>query len=83
MKILFSLEMENIVKALVRDTDQITKVQVFKTRDVEEGSESYFNHNAKPIYQYVREIRPSSVMEFYYATGDEWFLHVESKNLVR
>lgn len=84
-KAVISEDMEEMIKALVRDTDHITKVQVFKTSDVktvtEEGSISYFNHNAKPIYQYVREIRPSSVMDFYYATGDEWFLHVESKNL--
>lgn len=84
-KAVISEEMENKIKALVLDTDQITNVQVFKTSDVktvtEEGSVSYFNHNAKPIYQYVRDIRPSSVMDFYYATGDEWFLHIESKNL--
>jgi uncharacterized protein YoaH (UPF0181 family) len=62
-KAVISIETEEMIKALVRNSDQITKVQVFKTSDVktvtEDGSESYFNHNAKPMYQYVKEIRPS------------------------
>lgn len=78
-------EIDTIIKALVLDTVQITNVQVYRMNDVEtvteDGSVSYFNHHAIPMYQYVREIRPSSVMDFYYATGDEWFIHVESKNL--
>ncbi|OBZ12524.1 MULTISPECIES: permease prefix domain 1-containing protein [Bacillales] len=82
---LYTEESEKGLIALVRDAKQITNIRLYKTDDVKtetaEGSISYFNHNAKPFYQYEREKRPSSVMDFYYAHGDQWFIHLESKNL--
>jgi hypothetical protein len=78
-------DLEKDLKALVRDANQITNIRIYKSSDVKtvsaEGSISYFNHNAEPFYQYEREKRPSSVMDFYYAHGDKWFIHLESKNL--
>ncbi|WP_169082663.1 permease prefix domain 1-containing protein [Paenibacillus sp. PL91] len=80
-----SEQTDKTIKAIVRDAKQITNVQIYKTSEVKtvtaEGSVSYFNHQAEPIYRYVREMRPSSVMDFYYAQSDKWFIHLESKNL--
>lgn len=82
-KTMASAEMEEAIIALVKKTDQISQVQIFKTADVkteEAGSISYFNHNAEPIYQYDRMIWGSEKMDYYYAIGEEWFLHFESKH---
>jgi heme/copper-type cytochrome/quinol oxidase subunit 4 len=80
-----SIEMDKKIKALVQDTKQVTNIQVYKMSDIkmvtEDGSVSYLINNSEPIYQYIREIRPSSVIDFYYPMKNEWFIHVESKNL--
>jgi len=77
-------ELQEKIAAIVKLTDQISQVQIFKTNDVEsvsdDGSISYFNHQASPVYQYDRGIWGSEKMDYYYVLSEDWFLHFESKH---
>ncbi|MDF2648573.1 MAG: hypothetical protein K0Q73_4378 [Paenibacillus sp.] len=86
-KEVISDDLKEQIKALVRGTDQISKVEIYKTKDVrsitEDGGISYFNHEAIPTYQYERAVWANEWIDYYYhfsQYGDEWFVHFKSKH---
>lgn len=78
-------DIQTEIKKLVQHTDQISQVQIYKTKDVKSETEhgtSYFNHDAMPVYQYDRSVWALDRIDYYYAIGDEWFVHLESNYAV-
>jgi hypothetical protein len=61
---------------------RVSKVEIYKTSDVKSETDnaiSYFDHNAKPIYQYERTVRASEWINYYYdvVDDDQWFVHFQ------
>lgn len=85
-----SEDMEEEIKDLVQETDQISKVKIFNVRDVKRESESYssiFEHvkKAKPNYQYYRAVWAPEwlLVDFFpYGNGDsEWYVEMETRHI--
>jgi len=80
-----SEDMKKEIEALIQETDQISKVQIFNVQDVKLEAENYnsifeYLKNAKPNYQFERKIwAPDWAFDLSpYGNGDsEWYVNME------
>ena len=85
-----SKDMEEKIKGLVQETEQISKVKIFNVRDVKKESENYssifeYVANAKPNYQYQRTVWAPEwlLVDFFpYGNGNsEWYVDMETRHI--
>ncbi|MEY9870453.1 cytochrome c-type biogenesis protein CcmH/NrfF [Peribacillus sp. B2I2] len=83
-------DMKREIEALVQETDQISKVEIYNVRDVEREAEnvtSIFEYveKAKPNYQYERKVwAPEWLLVDFspYGNGDaEWYVDMKTRHI--
>jgi cytochrome c-type biogenesis protein CcmH/NrfF len=79
-----SEDMGNKIAALVKVTDQISKVKIYNVKDIEATSVFEYVEKAKPEYQYQREVWAPEWLQsdfFPYGNGDgkQWYVEMETR----